>query len=95
MYISNPAGVLKLSTRTGPSLSFAEGVQDTRRDTREAARKGLDCPVAESQRERPLEDVEHVVEFAVAVRRGTGEAGRERALGEEEGAAGVLARGLD
>jgi hypothetical protein len=35
------------------------------------------------------------MEFAVAVRRRTGEPGRERALGEEERAASVLAGGLD
>jgi hypothetical protein len=35
------------------------------------------------------------MEFAVLVRRGTGEPGRERAFGEEERAAGVLAGGLD
>jgi hypothetical protein len=35
------------------------------------------------------------MEFAVAVRRGTGEPGRERAFGEEKRTAGVLAGGLD
>jgi hypothetical protein len=35
------------------------------------------------------------MEFPVLVRRWTGEPGRERAFGEEERAAGVLAGGLD
>jgi hypothetical protein len=34
------------------------------------------------------------MEFAVAVRRGTGEPGRERAFGEEKRTAGVLAVAL-
>jgi hypothetical protein len=70
-------------------------VDDARRDTRKAAGTGLDRPLAESERERPLEHVEHVVEFAMAVRRGTGKARREHALGQEERTRRVLAGRLD
>ena len=56
----------------------AEGVHDPGRQTGKTAGTGLDRPLAETQRERRLQHVEHVIELAVAVRRQTGEPRRER-----------------
>src|SRR3954451_21626961 len=70
-------------------------MHDSRRHTRKAAGTGLDRAVAEPEGERPIKYVEHVMEFAVAVRRRTREPGRQRGFGEEERAASVLASGFD